>query len=295
VHHKAGCNLNPNAVAVKVDLWVCVPTASAINTISGNTRRILHQGVNSITIPLGTNAGELAPGGSATMPVEWRLPNPPTNPAEGPGHKCLIARAYPNTSSTNETTIGEYAASLDPHYAQRNICIQTCNSPCGQEILAFQPIETERDALEVEYIVYPDFNPSKFILQAAEEMFLTVDGLRHLKPQIAVDPPTRGFELELVDVAPFTVINNSIIPKFDRRQVLWGKRRRHYKLRAPKFGARMPFFRAAARLKRGQDMLYRLHTDLEGAAPGTAQVFHVMESVRGWVRGGLTVIMVEAG
>ena len=40
VHHKANCALPDNAVAVKVDLWVCAPTASAINTISGQTKRI---------------------------------------------------------------------------------------------------------------------------------------------------------------------------------------------------------------------------------------------------------------
>ena len=80
------------------------------------------------TINLGTvlvaKSAFPAGGGSVETQLAWTVTVDPMNPGgiDQPGHRCLIARVYPFTSSKPS----DFQVPTDQHEAQRNLCIVEC-------------------------------------------------------------------------------------------------------------------------------------------------------------------------
>ncbi len=278
-HKPKGCALPANSDFVKVDLYVCNPTASPPVTTSGQVKKILDatsMPPADIVVDFGTSPGQLSPGGSAAKIVKWDLPALPTHPAEMPGHKCLIARAYasPLTGGTN---IGDYVSSSDQHYAQRNICILTCSSPCGLDLWTENPEEV-RQVKAVTFRLVADVKPSEAVLNIALPLLKQVPGFK----RVVNTAPHQGFRLELPDFPDAKIIDNT-------RLGCWGLIRQ---LLNPKSVPALSFDANVA-IKPGQLSIYRFVTDLDGSEPGDAHVFHLMHMEGGRVLSGLTIVAVK--
>ena len=88
------CTLPENTDFVKVDLYVCNPTASPTTTTSPNVKKIL-DATSAPASEILVDIASLPSGGSFAQTVKWDLPplSGTSHPAETAGHKCLIARA----------------------------------------------------------------------------------------------------------------------------------------------------------------------------------------------------------
>jgi hypothetical protein len=112
VHKTAECVVPPASTLVLIDLFAATPTPgySPANSTNIGSDAIAPAGLT----PLGT-VKQFSP--------DW---TPSTNPSDpdGPGHKCLVARVYPDilTPDGNDFHLPD-----DPHVVQRNICIQPCS------------------------------------------------------------------------------------------------------------------------------------------------------------------------
>src|SRR5262249_5053303 len=110
------CNLPPQttinpdgSAVVLVGLYVCIPGPVIDPTDTTQAK------------PLGTQAASLQPGANPTVVFDFATSNDVTKP-DGPGHKCLIARSYPDALTPDLSSL-TYLPD-DQHYAQQNICIQ---------------------------------------------------------------------------------------------------------------------------------------------------------------------------
>jgi hypothetical protein len=111
VHQKSGCTAPKAGTPPKalVELWVCDPSAivpSSAHFVNGGT----------IGLPL-------TPTGSIKQFGNWIASANAADP-DGPGHKCMVARVYPQNDGFDSTQF--HVVDPDQHYAQHNICIQPC-------------------------------------------------------------------------------------------------------------------------------------------------------------------------
>lgn len=269
-----GCTLPAETDFVKVDLYVCNPTASPPTTTSPNVKKILD--ATGVPSEILVDIASLPVGGSFAQTVKWDLPplSGTSHPAETAGHKCLIARAYPNPLSGG-INIGDYAAPpSDQHYAQRNICIQTCSSPCGVEVWT-ENEDKERPRV-VKFEVMADTNPSEAVLKVALPLLQEVPGFK----RVVKGTPRKGFGLEFPDFPDAIKTDNT------RRGCLGGI----FGLGGAAF---RPSFAADVKLDPGRTSTYRFLTDLDGAESGDAFVFHLTHVENGKVLSGLTMLMVK--
>ena len=117
-------NPNPNAVGVRVhkgqgavtgggvvqvDLFVCDPSMIVPS-------KAVTVGADTITFA-GTGADK-----KIMRFADWVASSDASKP-DGPGHKCMIARVYPQLQLPDPAA---FHVLDDQHYAQRNICIQPC-------------------------------------------------------------------------------------------------------------------------------------------------------------------------
>jgi hypothetical protein len=274
-----GCTLPSQTDFVKVDLYVCNPTASPPVITSGQVKKILDANPMNPTFPdITVDLANLPNGGSFPQTVQWDLPpiSGSSHPAETAGHKCLIARAYPNTL-TGGINIGDYVQSGDQHYAQRNICIQTCSSPCGVDLW------TENDNRElrqdVTFRVIADLNPTQQVLDITLPLLRQVPGFR----RVVSRTPRNGFGLRFPDFPNAEVTDNT-------RPGCLGLVR---KLFSPSGAGFQPSFAARVQLAPRQLTTYRFMTDLDGSEVGDAHLFHLMHVENNRVLSGITIAMVK--
>ena len=116
----------------------------------------------------------------------------------------MIARARPNNLAAN-ADLGFVVD--DQHYAQRNICIQTCSSPCGLDLWTENP-EKEGRIKNVVFRLELDLKPTEQLLQLALPLLKTVPEFR----QVATRPPNKGFALELPDFPDAKLTDRSRTP-----------------------------------------------------------------------------------
>lgn len=271
-----GCTLPAETDFVKVDLYICNPTASPPTTTSPNVKKILDStGAPSEIL---VDIASLPSGGNFAQTVKWDLPplSGTSHPAETAGHKCLIARAYPNPLSGG-INIGNYAAPpSDQHYAQRNICIQTCSSPCGIDVWT-ENLDKERPK-NVKFEVIADTNPSEGVLKVALPLLQSIPGFK----RVVNGTPRKGFGLELPDFPDVKKTDNT------RPGCLGGITN----IFSGGKGFR-PSFAAEVKVAPSQFSIYRFVTDLDGAQSGDAFIFHLTHVENGNVLSGLTMLMVK--
>jgi hypothetical protein len=275
-----GCALPDNTDFIQVDLYICNPTASPPVTSSGQVKKILD--ATAAPAEIIVDIANL-PSGQFVKNIKWNLPaiTGTSHPAETAGHKCLIARAYAGPLSPDPSAnIGDHAQSLDQHYAQRNICIQTCDSPCGVDVWAENEDRERRRA--VTFRVVADTNPTRGVLDVALPLLNQVPGFKRVVPL----PPRRGFGLEFPDFPGAAMTDNTRPGCFSLLQKL-------FKPTRPGINAFSPSFEAQIKLAPQQLTTYRFMTDLDGASPGDAHIFHLMHVENDRVLSGLTLLMVK--
>ena len=278
-----GCNLPDNTDAVKVDLYICSPTASPITSNTSQVKKILDSTGTPSEILVDINS--LPSGGLVSPLVKWDLPATSSHPAETPGHKCMVARAYPSQLNVSTSTnIGDFvgwaAPPNDQHYAQRNICIETCDSPCGVDVWTENATrETKKD---VTFRVVADQNPPANVVDVVVPVLRNVPEFKRLVP----GAPRKGFTLEFPDFPKAKVTDNTRSGCLSAITRLFSKSKGGISPDQPNFAAQI-------QLAPGQVSTYRFMTDLDGASSGDAHIFHLTHEEGGRMLNGLTIIMVK--
>src|SRR5437762_10963720 len=259
------CILPPGTESISAEFWVGNPSLAMTPDNPASTKKI-----DSIGSPIP------ADGASVTKVFVW---NPPTglDPADpqSPGHKCLIARSYPDPLIPSTTS---FFAPDDPHVAQHNICIVPCGGPgaakrpgpCGFEVATVNPDRERAQLVTLRAVV--DLHPGRFVEKIVLERLEGTGGFKHL----ATRPP-RGFGFELPDFRDAELTDNT---KLGCLGLLFGgKDRRNHD--------------AQITLKPGQFTRFRFVADLSGAEFGDAYIFHLRQiGADKYDQGGLTIVMV---
>ncbi len=288
------CNLPMGTEFIEVDLYICNPTASPLGPGSPNVKKILDATgapPAEITVDL---ANLMTPGAAFPKTIKWNLPalGPTSHPAETAGHKCLIARAYPDPLTASATSLTFLPD--DQHYAQRNICIQTCSSPCGVELVTENP-EENQEIKAVTFLAVADLQPSAAVMQVALPLLREVPEFR----RVVNRAPRLGFGLDLPDF-PDAQIEDQSRPDAKQLEGCLAMIRRLLgggagPLPGPLPLPGAPSYKASVRIEPGQYSTYRFVTDLDGSEPGDAHIIHLMHMERDRVLSGITLVMVKRG
>lgn len=265
-----GTTINPDGSAVVlVELYVCKPLM------------VIDPTQTSQATLLGTKSADLLSGASSTVPFTFVTTNNTADP-QGPGHKCLIARSYPDALTPDQTDLRRLPE--DQHYAQRNICIQICGGPgaanvpgpCQFEVSTANP-DTNRpeDAI---FVLEADTDPSQAVRSVLLPLLRQVPAFKRL----AGSPP-RTFDLHLPDFP-------GAGGRLDRGHegclgLLFGGKL---------FGGKSkPTYKVDVQLKPKQLTFFNIRVDLSGSSFGDAHIFHLTQARPGGeVQGGVTVVFV---
>ncbi len=209
-----------------------------------------------------------AEGASGVQMVDWVPPTGlPASDPQSPGHKCLIARCYPDALTPSANA---FFAPDDQHVAQHNICIVPCGGPgaarrpgpCRLLVSTLNPDLKQADTVIIRAIA--DLKPTKFVRGVVLERVKAVPGFRRL----ATTPPA-GFRLDSAAWRGAAVTDRS--------------RTR---------GKRPPSYEAKVKLARGRFVTFTFHADLSKGKLGDAYVFHLTQTGSDRrPQGGLTLVM----
>jgi hypothetical protein len=233
---------------MRVELWVGDPSLVMNKIDAATCKRI---GLQPRSIP--------AAGGSNNVPkFNWNVPAMGTGP-ESPGHKCLIGVVYRTGLTPDPVSFFPFD---DQHYAQKNLCIVTCSSPCGLEA---QTVNANRETTDLVTIrAVPDLKPRKEILDAVRP---ALKRFKRFKRFSTKRPPR--FRIMLED-CPEAKINDQSAAKT-----------------GPKYEVQL-------KMKPEQRVRFHFSLDMAGIPYGDAFMFHLTHNVREKVLGGLTVVFVRA-
>ena len=259
------CVLPGGTESISVEFWVGNPSLAMTPDNPASTTRI--DGIGS-AIP--------ADGASVTKAFVW---NPPTglDPADpqSSGHKCLIARSFPDPLIPSTTS---FFVPDDQHVAQHNICIVPCGGPgaarrpgpCGFEVATVNPDRERAQKVLLRAVV--DLHPGRFVQRVVLERLKETHGFKRL----ATRPP-QGFSFELRAFPRAEVTDNT---KPGCLGVLFG-------------GKDQRSYDAQIEFKPGQFTRFSFIADLSGAALGDAYIFHLRQiGADKRDQGGLTIVMV---
>lgn len=255
-HRKAAASrcIFSNAESLTVELWVGNP---AIVMTPDNPASAVKIGFIGSSLP--------AEGQSGTQSFDWTPPTglPLTNP-EGPGHKCLIARVYPDNLTASPQG---FFVPDDQHVVQRNICVVPCNSSnrSQQSQCAFTVTTVNPDArnpqtvkVAVSQDLRPEAHVKKTVLRA-----LRPTGVGNLSLRRA-----KAFGFYLNDFPDAEISDTS----------------------GAGTGAT---YEAQIKMEAGQLTRFDFFADLSGGSTGDVYIFHLSQSdADRQVQGGLTIVMV---
>lgn len=260
---ESGCIFS-GAESITVELWVGNPS---IAMTPNNPASAVRVEIIGSPMPL--------EGGTGTQTIDWTPPAgvPDTNP-QSKGHKCLIARCYPDNLAPSNN---KFFAPDDPHVAQRNICIVPCSGPgaarrpgpCSSMITTVNVNSERSESLTLKAVF--DLNPNKFVRETVLRNLKRFEGFRQLTRRF---PRRFGFQLREF---PDAVIDDRTRFSFLRRLV-GGPRR----------------YETTIKLDPGQLIRFNFTADLSAGGFGDAYIFHLTQvgSDRR-EQGGLTLVMVS--
>jgi hypothetical protein len=261
VHKKDGCQVSSNVVLV--DVYAGDP-ALAMTPSFGVAKLTNAANRPNATIDLTTTT--VGPSGTV-LPITWNLPLFTSGP-ESPGHKCLIARIYPDSETPSSAT---FNLPLDQHVVQHNICIIPCGSPCGQQVQTTNLNRGKSERVVIRAVA--DLEPSERVLRAIRPRLEAALSFKRLNTNES--PP---FRLEFAKTPNLQTINSTGKPSSP------GK---YGRLKTPNFEAHL-------KLKAAQTAKFRFTTDLGRAKVGDAFVYHLTHiGANGSVQGGLTIAAVR--
>ena len=255
----------PGDEQLLTELWVGNPAIAMTPNNNASTKLILQVGS---PCPI--------PGGTGTQHFDWTLPTGvPASDPQSPGHKCLIARAFPDSLTASPQS---FFAPEDQHVVQRNICVVPCGGPgaarkpgpCGFDVLT-----ANVNAVEAEHVTIAaalDLRPNEFVRRTVLHRLEKEPGFRKL----ATRAP-RAFRFELRDF-PDAKITDHSTPQGCLAVLLGGQRR----------------FEASLKLEANQVANLNFVADLQNAEFGDAFIFHLTQTGPASERqGGLTLVMVS--
>lgn len=268
VHAKPeGCATPQGAESVTVEVWAGNPSLVMTPDNPSSAVKIDSLGLSTP-----------APGSKRSLPFTWTPPiGLPTGDPQGPGHKCIIARAYPDSLAPSAE---HFFVPDDQHVAQRNICVVPCGGPgaarlpgpCGFEVTTANP--SKEDAAVTLRAAF-DPRPAGHVRDVVLGRLRQTDGFK----QLAERPP-RALRLDLPDFPGAEVSGRSHTGCLG---MLFG---------GGGGGAKEPGYEARVRMRPKQFTRLTLLADLAGARFGDAYVFHLTQHDRaGRAQGGLTVVM----
>ena len=252
-HNQAGeqCSMQAGS-AMRVELWVADPSLVMDKTDPNSCKKI---GVLPDTIPAG--------GGSKPVAFPWTVPAMGTGP-ESPGHKCLIGIVYPNNYTPDSVNFYPFD---DAHYAQKNLCIVTCSSPCGLEV---QTVNANRRKAEVVVLrAVADLKPSRDVLAAVMPALKRFKRFKRFSPK-----PPPPFRIMLEGFCDGKVTDRSA-SKSDTKAY------------------RGPSYEVKIVMKPRQRVRFHFSLNMAGVPYGDAFMFHLTHNVRRQILGGLTVVFVR--
>jgi hypothetical protein len=259
------CVLPPATESITIQLWVGNPSLAMAPNNPASTTLIDSIGIQ----PLG-------PSTSFNQVFNWTPPTglPPNDP-QSPGHKCLIARSYPDPLTPSATT---FFVPDDQHVAQRNICRVPCGGPgaarrpgpCGLDVTTL--IVNPERAVAVTLGAVADLHPNKHVQKVVLEHLIGTPGFK----RIATAPPV-GFEFHLPDFADAKISDRT-------RTGCLGR------LIAPHH---QPTYEAQIQFEAKQSTRFTFSADMSRASFGDAYIFHLTQvGADGRDQGGLTVVTV---
>ena len=260
-HMKAASkpDLPPGTESITIELWVGNPSlAMAPDNMASTTH------IDSIGMPLS------GPGTSQMHEFLWNPPSGlPARDPQSPGHKCLIARCYPDPLIPDA---GNFFIPDDPHAAQHNICIVPCGgpgaakrpAPCGLDVTTLNPDVKKAHMLNVRAVF--DLNPDKWVRDVVLRRLRKTKGFARLAPA-----PPRSFSLRLKSSGGARTTNATRLRAGDER---------------------MPTYGVTISAKPGEVFTLAFSADLSGAALGDAYIFHLTQVGQNKApHGGLTAVM----
>jgi hypothetical protein len=266
------CVLPPGTESITVEVWAGNPSLVMTPDNLVSTFKIAAIG----TVP------PVSTPGPTVVPLVWTPPSglPPSDP-QGPGHKCLIARAYPDPLIPSAIN---FFVPDDQHVAQRNLCVVPCGDgpgaarvpgPCGLEVRTMNADLKNEAAVVLRAAL--DLKPTEHVRRQVLERLRHTPGFVRL----AVAPP-RSFRL--------------VLPDFP------GARRHEATGPAGCLGMLLGFgrpprasdYETRINLRPGQMITFTFEADLTDANFGDAYVFHLTQAgADGRVQGGLTAVMLS--
>ncbi len=264
--HRKGDESNcvfPGAESITVELWAGNPSIAMSPNNAASTSLIQLIGT---ALP--------APGASGGQVIDWTPPSGvPDDHPESPGHKCLIARCYPDNLTPSAQN---FHVPDDQHVAQRNICIVPCDGPgaakrpgpCGFTVNTINPNVEKPDKVTLRAVV--DLHPDKFVKDTVLHTLRRFSSFKRL----ATRAPQR-FAFELREF-PDAEINDRT--RLGCLGILGGGQRS---------------YSAAFVLGPAQLIKVGFQADLQGATFGDAYIFHLTQFGSDHrPQGGLTLVMV---
>jgi hypothetical protein len=266
--HRKGDNsecIFPGDEAVTVEVWVGNPAIAM--TPNNQTSTKLIQSIGS-PVPVA--------GASSTQHFSWAIPlSVPASQPDSPGHKCLIARVYPDSLAPSSAS---FFVPDDQHVAQRNICIVPCGGPgaarkpgpCGFEVTTANINPKEAELVTISAIL--DLHPNEFVRTTVLRSLERQAGFKKL----ATRPPS-GFRFDLREFSDAKISDHTGSPGC--LGLLLGAQRR---------------FTAGINLEANQVVHLPFVADLANAEFGDAFIFHLTQiGPANQRQGGLTLVMVS--
>lgn len=269
--------------SVRIDLYVCTPSLNIAPFPPDSFVATTFQIVPSFA----PSNCALQTSPPTFVPVPWTVSANPSD-ANGPGHKCLIARCYPFQGSNPDP--GKLSPYLpqDPHYAQHNLTVNAIPKGGGGGMRI--RIKTGNPLREPELVVIqavPDLQPAPATLQAILPSLKATPGFKQLsntplrRVSFNLDPLTEGEggcvfdKIEDFFEAEFKAVLRRLEAEFHKAAP--GGTGAHGRVRiASRFYANFDFV-----------------ADTTGAVPGNAYIYHLTQTTAaGAPDGGLTVAIV---
>ena len=243
----------PGAESITVEAWVANPSLCMVPSNSNSCRRV---GFIGSVLPF--------EGGTGNQPIAWtpRIGLPSTDPESG-GHKCLIARAYPDNLTPSAL---QFFAPDDQHVAQHNLCVVTCPSSqgvCSFRVSTVNPL-ARQNMLRIKVKAEFDANPTNFVRTVVTKRLQNTPGFHQLTN---VPPVTMGFDFSgtsIPGIIPLPVAPSITTPTSVETQMFLA----------------------------GQLITFTFFAKFSHAA-GLAHIFHLTQ--RGFTnnpQGGLTLVMI---
>jgi hypothetical protein len=286
VRRNAGCMLSPAVGVINVDVYVGDP--SVVMTPANTTRITNTTGRPTVFVD---PANLPTTGGDKTATFNWVIPSPlPAGTNETPGHKCLIARVYPDNNTPSPTN---FFVPDDPHVAQRNICIVPCDvggggegpriramattnqKPCGQALKTANVNPEAAEQVTLIAVLDPDPSPA-----VREVVLTTLRGTKGLSFRRFATVQPRGFEMQFPDFPTAEVRDMS------RPGCLYSL----LQLIGVKFKAR---YEAQIRLAPDQVTSFNFTPEFGVSQVGDVHIFHITQVGQNQaVQGGITLVYV---